>query len=353
MTMPLIFIGTNRSLNEAKKGIGNYMEKRENRKSMEKKGYRGSQEQKSYKGSQEQKSYKGSQEKKGLKSSPERKYYKDSQEKRGLKGGQRLVLDQRQKPWQDDEANEFHELDIIEGRNPVIEAIKSGRSINKILVSKGDKEGSINFLVAIASEKKIVVQEVERAKLDMLSITGAHQGVIAYVSPKDYVELEDILKIAEDKGQQPFILILDGITDTQNLGAILRTADAAGVHGVVIPKRRAIGLTAAVAKASAGAIEYVPVARVTNISQTIEYLKEKNIWAVGTDSSEGNRSFQKCDLKGAIALVIGSEGEGLGRLVKEKCDFVVTIPMKGKISSLNASVAAAVVMYEVLRQRDG
>ncbi|HOJ10554.1 MAG TPA: 23S rRNA (guanosine(2251)-2'-O)-methyltransferase RlmB [Clostridiales bacterium] len=250
------------------------------------------------------------------------------------------------------ERTDDRELDIIEGRNPVIEAVKSGRSINKILISKGEKEGSINYLVAIASEKKIVVQEVERAKLDKLSITGAHQGVIAFVSPIDYVELEDILEIAQSSGQQPFILILDGITDAQNLGAILRTADAAGVHGVVIPKRRAIGLTAAVAKSSAGAVEYVPVARVTNIPQTIEYLKKKNIWVAGTDSAPENKSFQKSDLKGPIALVIGSEGEGLGRLVKEKCDFIVNIPMKGKISSLNASVAAAIVMYEVLRQRD-
>lgn len=252
----------------------------------------------------------------------------------------------------DNEQENLRELDIIEGRNPVIEAIKSGRSINKILVIKGEREGSINYLIAAALERKIVVQEVEKAKVESLSITGAHQGVIAFVSPKDYVELEDILKIPSEKGEDPFILILDGITDAHNLGAILRTADAAGVHGVIIPKRRAIGLTAAVAKASAGAIEYVPVARVTNISQTIDYLKKQNIWVAGTDSAEENKSFQNSDLKGPIALVIGSEGEGLSRLVKEKCDFTIKIPMKGQISSLNASVAAAIVMYEVVRQRD-
>ncbi len=243
------------------------------------------------------------------------------------------------------------DTDILEGRNPVIEAIKAGRSINKILIAKGEKEGSINYLVALAKERKIVVQEVDKAKLDKMSLTGSHQGVIAHVSAKEYVEVDDILQIANEKDEDPFILILDGITDAQNLGAILRTADASGVHGVIIPKRRAIGLTAAVARASAGAVEYVPVARVTNISQTIEYLKKENIWVAGTDIS-GNKSFQKSDLKGPIAIVIGSEGEGMGRLVSEKCDFIVNIPMKGHINSLNSSVAAALVMYEVLRQRN-
>jgi len=257
---------------------------------------------------------------------------------------------QRAKPAHEDDVRELRE-DIIEGRNPVMEAIKSGRSINKILIVKGEREGSINYIVTAALERKIVVQEVDRAKLDSLSLTGAHQGVIAFVSPKDYVEVEDILAVPSEKGEDPFILILDGITDPHNLGAILRTADAAGVHGVIIPKRRAIGLTAAVAKASAGAIEYVPVARVTNLSQTIDYLKKQNIWVIGTDAAEENKTIHESDLKGPIALVIGSEGDGLSRLVKEKCDITVRIPMKGNISSLNASVAAAVVMYEVLRQR--
>ncbi|MDP4181934.1 MAG: 23S rRNA (guanosine(2251)-2'-O)-methyltransferase RlmB [Bacillota bacterium] len=240
--------------------------------------------------------------------------------------------------------------DILEGRNPVLEALKSGRTINKILLAKGDREGSIRQIAALAKDMGITVQEVDRRNLDSISITKSHQGVIAYVSVKDYVEVDDILKASQDKGQPPFILILDEINDAHNLGSILRTADAVGVHGVIIPKRRAIGLTSVVAKASAGAIEYVPVARVSNISQTIDYLKKNNIWVIGTDQT-GEKEFYKSDLKGPVAIVIGSEGEGMGRLVREKCDFVVNIPMMGNISSLNASVAAAVVMYEILKQR--
>lgn len=240
--------------------------------------------------------------------------------------------------------------DRIEGRNPVIEALKAGRSINKIFISKGDREGSITQIIAMAKEKKIVLQEVERSKLDNLSITHAHQGVIAFAAAKEYVEVDDIIEAAAAKGEPPFIIILDEINDAYNLGSILRTADAAGAHGVIIPKRRAIGLTAAVAKASAGAIEHVPVARVTNVSQTIEYLKKNNIWVAGTDST-GQKPFYDNDLRGPIALVVGSEGEGMGKLVRESCDFVVNIPMKGKVSSLNAAVAGAIVMYEIQRQR--
>ncbi|WP_265446870.1 23S rRNA (guanosine(2251)-2'-O)-methyltransferase RlmB [Acetivibrio straminisolvens] len=243
------------------------------------------------------------------------------------------------------------DLDKIEGRNSVFEAIKSGRTINKILVQKGEKEGSIRNIIAMAREKGIVVQETDKSNLDKISATHAHQGIIAYVAFKDYVEVDDILEIARSKGEDPYIIILDGITDAYNLGSILRTADAVGAHGVIIPKRRAIGLNAAVSKASAGAIEYVPVARVTNISQTIEYLKKKNVWVVGTDLS-GEKSFFESDLKGPLALVIGSEGEGMGRLVAEKCDFIVNIPMQGKISSLNAAVAGAIIMYEIRRQRN-
>lgn len=241
-------------------------------------------------------------------------------------------------------------LDRLEGRNPVLEALKSDRPINKIVVSKGDKEGSIRQLIALAREKGIVVQETDRSNLDKVSITHAHQGVIAYVAIKDYVEVDDILEAAASKGEPPFIIILDGITDPQNLGSILRTADAVGAHGVIIPKRRAVGLSSVVSKASAGAVEYVPVARVTNIAQTIEYLKKNNIWVIGTDQS-GREAFYEADLKGALALVVGSEGEGMGKLVTEKCDIVVNIPMKGKISSLNAAVAGAIVMYEISRQR--
>ena len=243
------------------------------------------------------------------------------------------------------------EFDKLEGRNSVLEALKSDRSINKIIVAKGDREGSIKQILALAREKGVVFQEVDRSILDNMSTTHSHQGVIAYVSVKQYVEVEDILNAAELKGEAPFIIILDEITDSYNLGSILRTANAVGVHGVIIPKRRAIGLTASVSKASAGAIEYVPVARVTNIAQTIEFLKKKNIWVIGTDAT-GEKSFYKSDLKGAVALVIGSEGEGIGKLIRESCDFVVNIPMQGQISSLNAAVAGAIVMYEVLKQRN-
>jgi 23S rRNA (guanosine2251-2'-O)-methyltransferase len=242
------------------------------------------------------------------------------------------------------------ELDRLEGRNSVLEALKSGRSINRLFVAKGDKEGSVNQIIAMARQKHILIQEVDRNKLDQMSSTHAHQGVIALTAAKDYVEVEDILRIAEESGRPPFIIILDGIVDSHNLGSILRTANAAGVHGVIIPKRRAVGLTSAVSKASAGAIEYVPVARVTNIAQTIESLKKQNIWVVGTDST-GDRAYFEADLTGPIALVIGSEGEGMGRLVCESCDFVVNIPMMGQITSLNAAVAGAIVTYEIVRQR--
>lgn len=242
------------------------------------------------------------------------------------------------------------DFEKLEGRNPVLEALRSDRTINKILIAKGDREGSVKQIIALAREKRVVVQEVDRAKLDSISVIHAHQGVIAYTAFKDYVEVDDILKIAREKGEPPFVIILDEINDPHNLGSILRTADAVGAHGVIIPKRRAVGLTATVSKASAGAIEYVPVARVTNIAQTIEDLKKENVWVVGTDAS-GEKSFYESDLKGPIALVIGSEGEGMSRLVRERCDFIVNIPMHGRISSLNAAVAGAIVMYEISKQR--
>lgn len=242
------------------------------------------------------------------------------------------------------------ENDKLEGRNSIMEALKANRTINKLFIAKGEKEGSIRQIIAIARQKGIITTEVERNVLDGMSTSRSHQGVIAYVAAKEYVEVDDILAAAQEKGQPPFIIILDEISDPHNFGAILRTANAVGAHGVIIPKRRAIGLTSAVSKASAGAIEYVPVSRVTNISQTIEYLKKNNVWVVGTDST-GEKAFYESDLKGPIALVVGSEGEGMGKLVREKCDFVVNIPMQGEISSLNASVAAAIVMYEILKQR--
>lgn len=240
---------------------------------------------------------------------------------------------------------------ILEGRNPVMEALRSGRDINKLLILRGNREGSVNKIIAMAKERGIVIQETDRQGLDNISLTGAHQGVIAYVASAKYAEVEDILDRAASRGEPPFVIILDGITDGHNLGAIIRTADCVGAHGVIIPKRRSAGLNPVVAKASAGAVEYVPVARVTNISRTIELLKSYGLWVVGTDATGNTTIFEK-DLTGPIALVIGSEGEGIGRLVAGKCDFIVRIPMAGSVASLNASVAAAVAMYEIYRQRE-
>ena len=237
----------------------------------------------------------------------------------------------------------------VEGRNAVLEVFKSGRDIEKIIVAKGNTEGTIRRIMSMAAEKGVVLQQVERRRLDEMSQTKNHQGVIAIVSSHSYVDVEDILERARQKGKDPFIIILDEITDPHNLGAILRTVDAAGADGVIISKRRSVGLTATVAKTSAGAIEYVPVAKVTNIAKTIDDLKKEGLWIACTDMD--GKSYFESDLKGPIALVIGSEGDGVGRLVKEKCDFTVSIPMYGEISSLNASVAAALFMYEVVRQR--
>lgn len=239
---------------------------------------------------------------------------------------------------------------IIEGRNPVIEALRSGRDIEKILISKGNKEGSIKKIMAMAKENRVFIQYVDKNKINQISTSGAHQGVIAYVAAYRYHELEEILDAARSKEEDIILIILDEITDPHNLGSIIRTADAVGVHGVIIPKRRSVGLTAAVAKTSAGAIEYVPVTRVTNLSRTIDYLKEQEIWVVGADM-DGEKLHYDSDLAGNIAFIIGSEGKGISRLVKEKCDFLVKLPMKGRVSSLNASVAASILMYEALRQR--
>ncbi len=238
----------------------------------------------------------------------------------------------------------------LEGRNAVLEVLKSGRDIEKIIVQKGNVEGTIRRIVGIAKEKGVVVQEVVKQKLDEMSQTKNHQGVIAIVSEHEYADVEDIINSAESKGEKPLIIILDNITDPHNLGAIIRTAECAGAHGVIIPKRRSVGLTAVVGKTSAGAIEYMPVARVTNIARTIDDLKSRGIWVACADM--GGDDYFDASLDGALALVIGSEGEGVSRLVKEKCDFTVSIPMYGKISSLNASVAAALLMYEAVRQRN-
>lgn len=237
----------------------------------------------------------------------------------------------------------------LEGRNAVFELLKSGRDVEKILVQSGNVEGSIKRIVAQATEKGMIIQEVSRRKLDEISQTKNHQGIIALASAYQYAEVEQLLERAREKKESPFFIILDEITDSHNLGAVLRSAECAGVHGVIIPKRRSVGLNAVVGKTSAGAVEYIPVARVTNIVKTMEYLKKEGLWIACADM-DGIDYFDS-DLKGAIAIVIGSEGKGVSRLVKENCDFTVSIPMYGKISSLNASVAAGLLMYEVVRQR--
>ena len=240
--------------------------------------------------------------------------------------------------------------DKIEGRNPVMEALRSGRTIDKILVQTGEKHGSILKILALAKEKRIAVSYVERAKLDKIASGHAHQGVIAYVAAKEYVSVGEIIKIARDRGEQPFIVICDDITDPHNLGSIIRSANAAGVHGVIISKHNSVGLSATVAKTSAGAVEFTPVAKVSSIAQTIEQLKKENVWVVGADM-DGENTIHTHDFSGAVAIVIGNEGKGISHLVKERCDFMVRIPMLGKISSLNASVAGALMIYEVVRAR--
>lgn len=237
----------------------------------------------------------------------------------------------------------------IEGKNPVLEALKSGRTIEKLLIARGNTEGSIREIVGRAKEKKIIIQEVDRQRLDEISQSGVHQGVIAYVTPYSYVEVDDILALAREKGEDPFLIILDEITDPHNLGAIIRTAECSGAHGVIIPKHRSAGLTPAAIKASAGAVEYLPVAKVTNLANLLDRLKDQGIWIAGADMD--GQDYTKQNLKGPIALVVGSEGQGIGRLLKTKCDLLVRIPLKGSIESLNASVAAGVLMYEVVRQR--
>lgn len=238
---------------------------------------------------------------------------------------------------------------LIIGRNPVAEAIKSGRTIDKILMQR-DGEGSIKKIASMAKEKRIQIQYVDKIALDRLCPGRPHQGIAAHAAVHDYASVEDILALAKKRGEDPFIVILDGLEDPHNLGAILRSAEGAGAHGIVIPSRRAVGLTEIVGKASAGAIEYVPVAKVPNIVQAIESLKAKGLWIAGLDI--GGTLYGQAELKGPIAVVVGGEGAGVSRLVKEKCDYIVTIPMKGKIESLNASNAAAILMYEVCKQRD-
>ncbi len=244
----------------------------------------------------------------------------------------------------------YEEL-TIEGRNAVLEAFRSGRPVDRLFVQDGCKDGPVLMIVREAKKQDTVIHFVPRLRLDQMSETGKHQGVIAYAAAYEYAEVEDILKAAEEKGEPPFLILLDGIEDPHNLGAIIRTANLAGAHGVIIPKHRAVGLTATVAKTSAGAINYTPVAKVTNLVQTMEDLKKRGLWFVCADMK--GELMYRVSLKGPIGLVIGKEGSGVSRLVQETCDMTARIPMKGDIDSLNASVAAGVLAYEIVRQRMG
>ena len=239
--------------------------------------------------------------------------------------------------------------ELIIGRNPVIEALKSGRSVNKIMVSEGINQHALRQIEQSAKSTGAVIQKVPKSRLDQLA-NGNHQGVISYVAAYQYASLNDLYNRAKEKNESPFFIILDGLEDPHNLGSIMRTADATGAHGIIIPKHRSVGLTATVAKTSAGAIEYVPVVRVTNIADTIDELKAQNIWIVGTEA-DSREDYRSLDGETSIALVIGSEGKGMSRLVKEKCDWTVSLPMQGQVSSLNASVASGLLLYEIYRKR--
>ncbi len=238
----------------------------------------------------------------------------------------------------------------VEGRNAVIELLKSDREINKVLIAKGEKQGSINEIIRLCKEKGIVFQEVDRAKLDDITETNHHQGVIAFASPITYVDVSDILKIAKDKGEEPFIIIADEIEDPHNLGALIRTAEIAGCHGLIIPKRRSSQVTEVVTKVACGATEYLPIARVGNLNDAIEELKEAGVWVYGTDGSAKKLYYEE-NLSGPIAIIIGSEGRGMNKLTMKKCDVLLKIPMKGHITSLNASVSGGIVIFEAVRQR--
>lgn len=268
-------------------------------------------------------------------------------ERGNVKGEQRPVkrLARDKKPVDAPELSE----DLVAGRNAVMEVLKGSRSVNRLLVANGSSEGSMREIIALAKEKGINIQFYDRSKLDAMAPGIRHQGVLAQVPPVQYAELEDILQIARDRNEPPFIVLLDELEDPHNLGAILRTADAAGVHGVLIPKHRSCPLSTTVAKTSAGAVEHVPVARIGNMVQTIKKLKKEGLWVAAADMD--GTDYYDTDLTGSLLLVIGSEGQGVGRLIKEQCDFVVRIPMVGKINSLNASVAGSILMYEAMKQR--
>ena len=272
----------------------------------------------------------------------EKRTYRQNREQKPQRGERKKEFPKRER----EDAPE----NMLEGRNAVTEALSAGRTIDKLFVADGDTDRALARICAMAKQAGAVVVPTDRRKLDYMSATGAHQGVIAMVAAHDYASINDILKKAQDAGEPPLIVICDELSDPHNLGAIIRTAECAGAHGIIIPKRRSVGLTAVVGKASAGALEYMPVARVSNITAAIDTLKKAGVWVYGT-AAEGDTTLYKADLKSAAAIVIGNEGEGMSRLVSERCDFKVSIPMKGSISSLNASAAAAIMLYEAVRQR--
>ena len=272
----------------------------------------------------------------------EKRTYRQNREQKTQRGERKKEFPKRER----EDAPE----NMLEGRNAVTEALSAGRTIDKLFVADGDTDRALGRICAMAKQAGAVVVPTDRRKLDYMSATGAHQGVIAMVAAHDYASIDDILKKAQDAGEPPLIVICDERSDPHNLGAIIRTAECAGAHGIIIPKRRSVGLTAVVGKASAGALEYMPVARVSNITAAIDTLKKAGVWVYGT-AAEGDTTLYRADLKSAAAIVIGNEGEGMSRLVSERCDFKVSIPMKGSISSLNASAAAAIMLYEAVRQR--
>ena len=278
----------------------------------------------------------------------ERRIEERRKENRGIvdrRGMDRRHIERRE----EDKKKEIYD-DQVEGRNAVLELLESDKDINKIYVAKGEKHGSINKIIGIAKEKKIIVVEKDKRQMEEMAQTENYQGVIAIVPPFEYCEIEDILKYAEEKEENPFILILDGIEDTHNLGAIIRTAETAGVHGIIIPKRRAASVNSTVSKVSSGAVEHIKIARVNNISESIKKLKEERLWICGT-AIDGEKYYFNQDLTGPLGIVIGNEGKGISDLVKKNCDFLVKIPMMGKVTSLNASVSTGIILYEALKQR--
>ncbi len=281
-----------------------------------------------------------------------RKFY-DKKERRGARPERKYEHREHTRRMADtfDASAEDSAADgLIEGRNAVTEALRAGAAIDKIYIARGDTDRTLSQIVALAKQAGIVVVDADHRKLDMMSRTHAHQGVIAVAAVREYASVEDIFAAAEEKGEKPLIVVCDELSDPHNLGAVIRTAECAGAHGVIIPKRRSAGLTAVVAKTSAGAVSYMPVARVSNIPALLKDLQKQGVWVFGT-AADGNTTLYTADLKGPAAIVIGSEGDGMSRLTAENCDFLVSIPLKGKISSLNASAAAAILLYEAVRQR--